>query len=296
MGVLVERRTPGPRILLAGGHIAESQFSRNLKALGCTVEWYDGKPSRTFPRFCDALVVAKYQISHEGFWQAKAAYKGKPMFIADHSWSTIKHKVEEYVAIWKHNNKPKTTILGEAMSKAINNNGNGTVVDARKTIDGKDVSKLPDTMRVWYSDEMRDRIKQAVLAHYNAGLGPIDAAKEMGKLGLTLAGGGPLTAQSVSSWRKRLNLAGGRSKASSAAKTPVVDTAPAPKPREMVPDPRFEPKPQPKAADKIVYELILHANLPAIETTALMRRCMDGKLSQEECLKFIELYTDLKGG
>ncbi len=279
----------GPRVLLVGGHVTPNQFSRQLEALGCRVEWHDGKPGKAFPKFCDALVCTKFQLSHDGFWQAKAAYKGKPLFVADHSWSTIKERFEVFVTDWKlTNNKKTNNSMGVAMSKAfIRRDGEDKKPEIYKRLDfnaaNRDVSKLPEHMRQWYTPEMKQKIKETVIAHFNAGLGPQEAADQMNKLGLTLADGRKLTSQSVSSWRARMKLMRrGKEIKASPVKTRVEVPAPPP------PISAGAHKP-----DKIVYELILHANLPAVQMKALMMRCMNGTLSQDEALKFIELYSDL---
>ncbi len=280
----------GPRVLLVGGHTEDTQFNRRIKELGCEVYWSDGNKGRSFPMFCDALVCAKFQISHNGFWAAKEAYKNRPTFIADHSWSTIKERFEAFVSAWKLKNQPiikHQTILGEAMSKAIDHSSKPPA-DFR----GRDLDKLPKNMRHQYTSEMKARINEAVVAHYKASMTPREASEQMAKMGITLADGRPFTASHVSVRRAVLGLAGTRQKAKAAKKLAKKEE------REAAKAAAAETSSPVKSnsPDKIVYELILHANLPPQETTALMRKCMEGKLSEKECLKFIELYNDLKQG
>lgn len=266
----------GPRILVCGGHNDLQQFVRNVEALQCKVDWVNGDPSDRFPKFCDAAVIAKFQLSHAKFWAVKEAYtkQGKQVFIADHSWSTIKERFEKFVTEYKQINPQQTTILGAAMQKAIAKETPTQEWEPRKT--------NIERMRIQYPPGVRDKIFKAVSEHFRAGMSCSESAAQLNRIGLTLADGRPIAASNVSVWRGSLRLLKRETKPKSAE----AEVKPPPVPKAV----------KAKGPDKVVYELILHANLPAQETTALMRRCMDGKLSQDEALKFIELYTDLKEG
>jgi hypothetical protein len=285
----------GPRVLVVGGHIEDNQFVRNARALGCQVIWHNGNPGKSFPHFCEALICAKYQLSHEGFWSAKAAYKDKPTFIADHSWSTIKERFEFWVDEWELKNKGKLTAMGVAMQQADK--------------DKPEVTKIPEPAtapkrRRMTMEEIKNKypaICDAVIAHYKAGMWPEEAARQMNLLKFTVDGR-QFDAAFISLWRHKLGLPGKRKRKAmregeqlplqspGAAGPQTTQTT-----QTTVPTAQAWPAVKSKGPDKLVYELILSANLPAIETTALMRKCMEGKLTQEECLKFIEFYTDLRG-
>lgn len=268
-----------PRVLVCGGHVRDNNFTRNVEDLGCTVDWHDARAGKPFPKFADAAVIAKFQCSHQGMWDVKQAYlkQNKPVFIADHSFSTIRERFGIFVDGWTAKQEAKQTVMGDAMQKAITQTKYAVAAEpARKR-------SCAENSYFKYAPGVKDKIKEAVTAHYRARMSLTEAAEQMNKLGLTLANGSPFKSCHISMWRTKFGLVGRQGMCS--AHIPAAAAAVAPL-----------PKPASKGPDKVVYELILSANLPAVETTALMRRCMDGKLTQDECLKFIELYTDLKGG
>ena len=282
----------GPRVLVVGGHIEDNQFVRNARALGCQVIWHNGNPGKSFPHFCEALICAKYQLSHDGFWASKASYKDKPTFIADHSWSTIKERFEFFVDEWELKNKgKKQTVMGVAMQQAANGKDNKPEVKV-----STETEAVRPRRRRMTKAEIKSKypaICEAIVAHYKAGMWPEEAARQMNLLKLTVDNR-QFDAAFISLWRHKLELPGKRAR--KAMREEAVAPAQPVQTQHVQPVPIQQtwPAVKSKGPDKLVYELILTANLPPLETTALMRKCMEGKLTQEECLKFIEFYTDLK--
>ncbi len=268
--------THGPRVLVVGGHVMDNNFVRNVKSAGCVVYWHDGKPGKSFPHFCDALICAKFQLSHEGFWSAKEAYKGKPLFVADHSWSTIKERFDTYVTEWRSKHQPKKTIIREAMEKAMTYPKKEIKESLRNAIKAK--------MEFPYTPELKQKIFSQMAKCSD--LGPTAAAQYLKDAGVVKSNGKPFVAMDVNNWR---GLQGYKKFLEGLKTSTKAQHVPVHRPEKITAK-------VPRQTDKLVYELILSANLGAVETTALMRRCMDGRLSQDEALKFIELYSDLKDG
>jgi hypothetical protein len=255
-----------PRVLLAGMHTEENSFSRQIKKLGVEVIWqrYPGG----LPTFCDAAVITKAQCSHQLFWDTKELYGTKlkkPIFVVDHSFVTVKEKFETWLAEWRKSKQKPPTVMELAMK-------NATVINPPAKPAATDENAI-SRMKVRYTPEMKQKIKDTVHAHYKAGMSLSQAAEQMNKMGLTLASGGPIKLTHVSVWRCTFGL--------TAADRPKVETSQEPKRK--------------RGPDATVYELILHANLPAEETMKLMRKLADGQLDEEKVLNFIELYTELKG-
>lgn len=78
------------RILLAGMHYVPNQFTRGIQNLGCVWKHWHGERGN-LPTDCDAVVIARCQIGHTPFWQAKEAYleMKKPIFVSNHSFAEI---------------------------------------------------------------------------------------------------------------------------------------------------------------------------------------------------------------
>lgn len=86
-------------ILIAGMNYFPNQFSRKIENYGCDVEECSGDPDGGIPTWPDAAIICKSHISHTKFDRVKQAFinAGKPVFIADHSFSTIKERVEAFL-------------------------------------------------------------------------------------------------------------------------------------------------------------------------------------------------------
>lgn len=94
----------GPKVLLAGMHFENNNFTRQLRNMGCQVFWWSASnPRRAMPAFCDAVLIAKCQISHEAHKLAKDTYisRGKPVFIADHSFSTVRERISNWLTYYQ---------------------------------------------------------------------------------------------------------------------------------------------------------------------------------------------------
>ncbi len=105
------------RILLAGMNYAPNQFTRNIEKLGCEVVSTSGDPG-SFPKWCDAAIIAKCQCSHQKYWDVKNAYlqAKKPVFTAE-NFSSIGESVTEFVRKKKEEMAGRT-VLGRAFTAA----------------------------------------------------------------------------------------------------------------------------------------------------------------------------------
>lgn len=118
------------KILLAGMHTTPNQFTRGIQNFGCHwVHWHGSSTREEMPTNCDAVVIAKCQISHAAFWKAKDAYLGmkKPMFISSHSFAEISSTLQQWLKDVGHlddlgrvkRKEPEVIIKNTAMSHAF---------------------------------------------------------------------------------------------------------------------------------------------------------------------------------
>lgn len=87
------------KVLIAGMQKPENQFKRALERYpNVQIFWTNPDPG-LYNQDCDAVVIAKCMISHRKFWDVKDTYAklGKPVFIADHSFSSIKERFEKFL-------------------------------------------------------------------------------------------------------------------------------------------------------------------------------------------------------
>ena len=118
------------KVLIVGMSNVPNQFTRAMDSYeGVEWEHVDSNPNGHIPR-CDTAILCTCQLSHEKFYQAKAAMKlsGKPFFVTHSSFTKIKQDFEDLMRAkgMKVEQKlaptaKRITVMGDALNKATGN-------------------------------------------------------------------------------------------------------------------------------------------------------------------------------
>lgn len=278
---LAQIKQLGPRVLLAGMHTIPNQFTRALEAIGVRVEWFggeDGNTRRSFPRFCEAVVIAKCQLSHKYFWEIKEAYgtQHKPVFIADHSYSTIRSAVEQWVAEWKRTQSPGT-VLEQALLAAAAPAATSEVPEPVPV-----PVPEPEVLvsgKSQYAPDVKAKLHRVITECTQAKM-DMPATLEMLRLeGLTLSDGRPIKAMHVYGIRSIIRHYG-------AMKAPV----------QLAPTPAPAPVPTPIRAPGVfgtaVFDQILQSTMRPARKVELLARLQSGALAQVDILWFLDVLKE----
>jgi len=265
------------QVLMAGMHDLDNQFGRALRRYPGVEVIHTSPDPGEFTADADAVVIVKCQLSHQKFWDVKAAYKGKPVFITDLSFSPIKERFEKFLADegMKVPGKPDG-ILAQAFKTALSPK---TPTPALKP--------APEERTVMkhkkHRPEMLAKINQTIIECTNAGMGTTEVLEFLEHEGLRKASGESFRRQDIDNKKfqlrqqGRMSPGGTRAAPVSAEKKPRLST-----PASSTADQQLE------LIGKVMKSMI-SANLKI----DLVERIQRGELTHEETPFATKVQTDL---
>lgn len=268
------------RILLAGMNYMPNQFTRNIEALGCEVIHTSGDPG-AFPRWCDAVVIAKCQ---DKFWAVKNDYlkQKKQVFIAD-NFSSIRERFEKYVNGRRVIDAQRTS-FGHAMLKV------GLVKDhelIEHTVEQiKTETKKEEVMlkvkngfngppKYNYDPKVKAEILKHVAEATSAGMTALETAQLLKAHGLKLADGGEINAAMVYTFRQ------------------TVRKIKPQKPEPRLAHPVKSGKITSRKGELKLVDRILDLNISAEKTVQFQRWIKDGELNIQQAIWFLDVIEEM---
>lgn len=274
------RKQVKPRVLLAGMHVFENNFTRQLQGLGCEVIWYDGRPGKSFPHFCDFAVITTVQCSHHGKWAVQEAYKklGKPCFTIAHSFSPIKGQVAQLVTEW--NMKHPGTTMSQAFQVAEKKEEPVKLVKSEPA----PVAAVKKAVPVYDAN----RIERVIRECHAADMSAQETADMLKAEGLCNSWGSDYTAPNIYNWKNRLKLtkqnAGSPTARPVASKAVAVGSAPT------------EPAKRSQSNEAQMFDRILKLDMSPERKVELLTRVNSGALAAADALWLLAVIDEVRNG
>lgn len=184
------------KVLVAGLHKHDNNFTRRVTELGCEPLFSDGDPGKNFPTDADVVIFLTTYLSHSKYYAIKGYYKkaGKQIFEARGGWSSIEQRFMAYLA----DHQP-TPVTQENKDNVINisasyqPNQNQEHEERMLKMDTKLSARLPS--------EVRARVQKIVEDCYKADMSIKETADMLNAEGLTTANGRPFDISAVNQYR-----------------------------------------------------------------------------------------------